>query len=109
MTRETSASSILLNAAAHTDGRVELFRCNAGRFRSLYGQQIIEGFPTGFPDYLGYVTRDGIAVCTAIETKATNGRLTDEQKRWRFKLESDGVIYRIARPEDAAEIIRGLR
>jgi len=43
-----------------------------------------------------------------VETKSTDGRFREKQKQWREKLIAAGVIYRVARPEDAAEIIEEL-
>jgi len=105
MTIEDIAAARLTNAVARTNGQVELFRCNTGLFRAMQGPGIVKGLPVGFPDYFGYITHRGVAYALAVETKSTDGRFREKQKQWREKLIAAGVIYRVARPEDAAEII----
>ena len=105
MTIEDVAEARLTNAVARTNGQVELFRCNTGLFRAMQGAGIIKGLPVGFPDYFGFITHRGVAYALAVETKSTDGRMRQKQKEWREKLIAAGVIYRIARPENAAQII----
>jgi len=108
MTIEDIAEARLTNAVARTNGQVELFRCNTGLFRALRGAGIVKGLPVGFPDYYGFITHGGRALALAVETKSTDGRLLEDQKKWREKLIAAGVIYRIARPENAAQVIEEL-
>jgi len=103
MSEHSTAANFLGYAA---QAGIELLRANAGKFRSLYGNQIIEGFPQGFPDYVGYrsvvVTEDmvgqTVAIFAAAEIKAKTDTRTEQQRKWADKLREAGALYACVTP-----------
>ena len=86
-----------------------LFRNNSGSYmKDGYFIRYGVGQPGG-SDLIGWTTRNGIAVFTAIEVKTATGRVSPEQENFINVVRRAGGIAGIARSvEDARRIIRGL-
>jgi len=50
----------------------------------------------GFPD-LFFFRKGGLGMLGTIEVKSADGKLSDDQKDWRYLLKSQGVLYILAR------------
>jgi hypothetical protein len=66
------------------------------------------GLIKGSSDLIGWTSKNGLAIFTAIEVKSATGRLTDEQKNFILNVQKAGGIAGMARSvDDAAKIIEG--
>ena len=82
-----------------------LFRANAGKVITR-DNRVIKLLPKGFPDTFGYRKSDGKFI--AIEVKTDKGRLRPEQIKFKEFIETQNVLYGVARSvEDAIRIIEG--
>ena len=82
-----------------------LFRANAGKVITR-DNRVIKLLPKGFPDTFGYRKSDGKFI--AIEVKTDKGRLRPEQERFKTFIETQPVLYGVARSvDDAIKIIEG--
>lgn len=82
-----------------------LWRANAGKVQ-MKDNRIIKLFPKGFPDTVGFRKSDGKIIF--IEVKTAIGKLRPEQIRFKDFIETQPVLYGVARSvEDAIEIIEG--
>lgn len=90
--KEANVSKELMIECSRLGGICE--RCNAGTFRSLYGNDIIKGHSTGFPDFICIMPK---GVILFVECKATKGTQSPEQKKWQRLLGEIGhkyILYR---------------
>ncbi len=82
-----------------------LFRANAGKVVTK-DNRVIKLLPKGFPDTFGYRKSDGKFI--AIEVKTEKGKLRPEQERFKTFIETQPVLYGVARSvDDAIKIIEG--
>ncbi|MDW4519816.1 VRR-NUC domain-containing protein [Staphylococcus saprophyticus] len=82
-----------------------LWRSNAGKVITK-DNRVIQLFPKGFPDTVGFRKTDGKIIF--IEVKTDKGRLRPEQEKFRSFIETQPVLYGVARSvEDAIKIIEG--
>ena len=90
---------------ALTKNGCKVFRANAGKFRSMDGQHVIQGLPNGFFDLFGFRVSDHQVFF--IEMKTKTGRPRESQKRFHLMLTECGIIHGIARSaEDAVKIVK---
>ena len=102
MTEQEIQNQIIL--AANKRGH-RLWRANAGKVQTK-DNRIIKLFPKGFPDTVGFRKTDGKFI--VIEIKTDKGRLRPEQEKFKTFIETQPVIYGVARSvEDAINIIEG--
>ncbi len=97
--KESNVTKIFMLECSRLGGIPE--RCNAGMAKSFGGDGVIKLHSKGFPDYLA-IMPNGITVY--VELKATDGRVRDEQYKWRDLLvglghrhlfyRNDGDLYR---------------
>lgn len=91
---------IAINKLGH-----RLWRTNAGRVVTK-DNRVIQLLPKGFPDTVGYRKSDGKMIF--IEVKTEKGRLRPEQIKFQSFIETQPVLYGVARSvEDAIRIIEG--
>lgn len=77
---------------------------NSGGFKDKRGQFVRFGF-VGCPDVIGQMKNGS---WLAIEVKAPEGRLTDDQEFWLAKIRANGGFTGVARSiEDALAIVEG--
>lgn len=76
-----------------------LWRTNAGKAFSKTGA-VIKLMPQGFPDTVGFRKNDGKMIF--IEVKTPTGKLSKSQKEFKAFIETQPVIYGIARSVDEA-------
>ena len=82
-----------------------LFRANAGKVVTK-DNRVIKLFPKGFPDTVGFRKTDGKIIF--IEVKTDKGRLRPEQEKFKTFIETQPVLYGVARSvDDAIKIIEG--
>lgn len=82
-----------------------LWRANAGKVQTK-DNRIIKLFPKGFPDTVGFRKTDGKIIF--IEVKTDKGRLRPEQEKFKTFIETQPVLYGVARSvDDAIKIIEG--
>lgn len=123
--REASVAQRILLACSR--GATRLFRMNVGtawvgeavRFNKSQTVVVMAGdvlvrqarpFKAGMPgmsDYLGWTTKNGVAVFTAIEVKGKGGRVRPEQQRFIEAVQTAGGLSGVARSEDEARAILG--
>lgn len=102
MTEQEIQNQIIL--AANKRGH-RLWRANAGKVQTK-DNRIIKLFPKGFPDTVGFRKTDGKFI--VIEIKTEKGRLRPEQEKFKTFIETQPVIYGVARSvNDAINIIEG--
>lgn len=102
MTEQEIQNKIILevNKRGH-----RLWRANAGKVQTK-DNRIIKLFPKGFPDAVGFRKTDGKMIF--IEVKTEKGRLRPEQIKFQSFIETQPVLYGIARSvDDAIRIIEG--
>lgn len=102
MTEQEIQNKIILevNKLGH-----RLWRANAGKVQTK-DNRIIKLFPKGFPDTVGFRKTDGKFI--VIEVKTDKGRLRPEQEKFKTFIETQPVLYGVARSvEDAIKIIEG--
>ncbi|RIL22688.1 VRR-NUC domain-containing protein [Staphylococcus gallinarum] len=102
MTEQEIQNKIILevNKRGH-----RLWRANAGKVQTK-DNRIIKLFPKGFPDTVGYRKSDGKMIF--IEVKTEKGRLRPEQIKFQSFIETQPVLYGVARSvDDAIRIIEG--
>ncbi|MCC3691401.1 VRR-NUC domain-containing protein [Staphylococcus capitis] len=100
MTEQKIQNEIILaiNQRGH-----RLFRANAGKVITK-DNRVIKLLPKGFPDTFGYRKSDGKFI--AIEVKTEKGKLRPEQIKFKEFIETQNVLYGVARsPQDAIDII----
>lgn len=82
-----------------------LWRSNAGKIITK-DNRVIQLFPKGFPDTVGFRKSDGKFI--VIEVKTDKGRLRPEQEKFKAFAEKQNILYGIARSvDDAIKIIEG--
>lgn len=82
-----------------------LWRSNAGKVITK-DNRVIQLMPKGFPDTVGFRKSDGKFI--VIEVKTEKGRLRPEQEKFKTFIETQPVLYGVARSvEDAIKIIEG--
>ena len=82
-----------------------LWRSNAGKVITK-DNRVIQLFPKGFPDTVGFRKTDGKIIF--IEVKTDKGRLRPEQEKFKTFIETQPVLYGVARNvQDAIKIIEG--
>lgn len=82
-----------------------LWRSNAGRVVTK-DNRVIQLMPKGFPDTVGFRKTDGKFI--VIEIKTAKGKLRPEQEKFKTFIETQPVIYGVARSvNDAINIIEG--
>lgn len=82
-----------------------LWRSNAGKVITK-DNRVIQLMPKGFPDTVGFRKTDGKFI--VIEVKTDKGRLRPEQEKFKTFIETQPVLYGVARSvEDAIKIIEG--
>lgn len=82
-----------------------LWRSNAGKVITK-DNRVIQLMPKGFPDTVGFRKTDGKIIF--IEVKTDKGRLRPEQEKFKAFIETQPVLYGVARNvEDAIKIIEG--
>ncbi|MEB8121805.1 VRR-NUC domain-containing protein [Staphylococcus xylosus] len=102
MTEQEIQNQIIL--AANKRGH-RLWRANVGKVQTK-DNRIIKLFPKGFPDTVGFRKTDGKFI--VIEIKTDKGRLRPEQIKFQTFIETQPVIYGVARSvDDAIKIIEG--
>lgn len=102
MTEQEIQNQIIL--AANKRGH-RLWRANAGKVQTK-DNRIIKLFPKGFPDTVGFRKTDGKFI--VIEIKTAKGKLRPEQEKFKTFIETQPVIYGVARSvNDAINIIEG--
>lgn len=102
MTEQEIQNQIIL--AANKRGH-RLWRANAGKVQTK-DNRIIKLFPKGFPDTVGFRKTDGKFI--VIEIKTVKGKLRPEQEKFKTFIETQPVIYGVARSvNDAIKIIEG--
>lgn len=80
-----------------------IFRNNNGRFKNKYGQWVRYGLGTGTSDFIGWtvkeITQDmvgrKVAIFTAIEAKASDSKLTTDQKKFIDLVKKNGGIAKV--------------
>ncbi|MCO4357290.1 VRR-NUC domain-containing protein [Staphylococcus agnetis] len=101
-TEQQIQNNIIL--AANKSGH-RLWRANAGKVVTK-DNRVINLFPKGFPDTVGFRKSDGKFI--AIEVKTKQGRLRDDQIKFRNFAKTQPILYGVARSvEDALKIIEG--
>ena len=115
---EHLTQNLILKAISR--GVTRLFRNNTGQ--GWTGSRIINnrdgsitifdprplnaGLIRGSSDLIGWTTRNGVAVFTAIEVKSDVGRLTPDQKQFILNVQNAGGLAGMARSvDDAAKIV----
>lgn len=97
-------------------GPTRLWRNNVGRLFDQQGRPVTFGLCPGSADLIGYSTvtitpemvGQQVAVFTAVEVKAADGRLTAQQKAWLEHVRAAGGRAGVARGiDDAERIISG--
>lgn len=73
-----------------------LFRNNVGLAVDAFGQHIRYGLAVGSSDLIGWMTRGGVAVFTAVEVKAGRRKPTEEQTRFLDAVRAAGGIAILA-------------
>lgn len=82
-----------------------LWRANAGKVITK-DNRVINLFPKGFPDTVGFRKSDGKFI--AIEVKTERGRLRDDQIKFQNFAKTQPILYGVAYSvEDALNIIEG--
>jgi len=82
---------------------VKLFRNNVGVFELQSGGRIRTGLQNGSGDYIGWiplwhtVDQYPIAPFLSVETKGRFDRVTDDQRKWAFRVNEDGGIAIVTR------------
>lgn len=102
MTEQQIQNEIILaiNKRGH-----RLWRANAGKVVTK-DNRVIKLLPKGFPDTFGYRKSDGKFI--AIEVKTEKGKLRPEQIKFKEFIETQNVLYGVAKGvEDAIRIIEG--
>ncbi len=96
----------MLAITEHCGEYCKIWPQHSGKFRELYGEQVVTVGVPGCADLQGII-KGGMRI--ELEIKTATGRQEDSQKKFQAMIESMGGIYRIARtPEQAVDIIKGL-
>lgn len=80
-----------------------VFRNNNGAFKNSNGQLVKYGLGTGTSDFIGWTTQTitqdmvgrSVAIFTAIEVKASDGKPTQEQQKFINLVKNNGGIAKI--------------
>ena len=98
MSREQDIQNRIKVAVSAT-GLARVFRTNAGKFRALTHDGVIEGLPDGFPDLCGFLAGGR---WFGLEVKRPGEKQTKQQRTFQTVSAKFGALYAVVTSEEEA-------